>query len=387
MKINPSERVQARKNHFAAQQQEKIRHLHAQGHKVINLGRGNPDLATFSSIIEKLQEAIEETTNQGYPPYGGKNSLKRAIISFYKKEYDVHLEEDEVTIFSGSLSSLTALPMVLVNPGETVLTPNPSFFGYDAGIKMAAGINYSIDLLEENNFLPDYSSIPDDILENSKLLFLNYPNNPTGAGASKEFFDETVAFAKKHKIVVAHDFAYSDIVFEGKAPSFLQSRGSKDVGVEIYTLSKTFNMAGWRVAFAVGNKEIIALLKDYIRASVGGTFGAVQDAAEFGLLHSQQERLHLRNIYRERKELAISLLKASGIPVIDSKGTFFLWIKLPANTDDVTFVDKLLERKHVAMIPGSVFGSAGSGYIRLSLVSDLEHLKEGIKRLISYLSE
>ncbi|MGT2907077.1 aminotransferase class I/II-fold pyridoxal phosphate-dependent enzyme [Streptococcus dentiloxodontae] len=388
MEILASNRVKSRQKHFTSQQQEQIKILNAHGKTVINLGRGNPDQATFPAILETFKQAADQVSNQGYPPYGGKESLKQAIIQFYQDEYHVSLEKDEVTVFSGSLSALTALPMVLVNPKEIVLTPNPAFFGYDAGIKMAEGIAYPLPLLAENHFLPQYDDIPKEILEKAKLLFLNYPNNPTGAGATKEFFDETVTFARENNIVVAHDFAYSDISFKGKSPSFLQSSGAKEVGIEIYTLSKTFNMAGFRLAFAVGNKEVISLLKGYIRASVGGSFGASQDAAVYGLLHSQKERDNLRRIYKERKALAYDLLTNAGLEVVDAAGTFFLWVKLPqAIKNEAAFVNDLLQEKQVAVIPGSTFGSSGKGYIRLSLVSDKTEIREGIKKIIAFIRD
>ena len=388
MKIEGAERVQVKSKHFTSYQQEQIRKLKQQGKNVINLGRGNPDQETFPKIINRLKSAIDEVANQGYPPYGGKVTLKEAIIKFYDDEYGVKLTEDEVTIFSGSLAALTALPMSLVNPNDIVLTPDPAFFGYDSGIKMASASSYPLPLTKENNYLPEYDLIPNDVLEKAKLLFLNYPNNPTGAGATSDFFKRTVEFARKNNIVVAHDFAYSDISFKSKSPSFLQTDGAKEVGIEIYTLSKTFNMAGWRIAFAIGNKQIINLLKGYIKASVGGTFGAVQDAAIYALLNSQSERKELRNLYKYRRDLAYSLLKAAGFDVVDSEGTFFLWFKLHKRfSDDVSFVDSLLFEKQVALIPGSTFGKNGEGYLRLSLVSDLGYIEEGIRRLINFVNE
>ena len=387
MEIIASYRVSQRQNHFTSHQQGEIKKLNKEGKRVINLGRGNPDQPTFQPIVEEFLKASVKVENQGYPPYGGKESLKEAIISFYKSEYDVELSNDEVTIFSGLLVALTALPMVLANPEDIVLTPNPAFFGYDAGIKMAGAVNYPLPLTIENNFLPQYSSIPKEILEKSKLLFLNYPNNPTGAGANDEFFKETVAFAKENNLVVSHDFAYSDISFSGKSPSFLQAPGAKEVGIEIYTLSKTFNMAGFGIAFAVGNKEVISLLKGYIRASVGGTFGSVQDAVTYALLYSEKERGQLRKLYKERRDLVLSLLEEHNIDVIKSEGTFFIWIKLPKTIDDITFVEEFLAKEQVALIPGSTFGEFGKGYIRLSLVSDLKTIQLGIEKLIAFLEK
>lgn len=388
MEIKPANRLLNRKKHFAAEQQEKIKKIETQGKRVINLGRGNPDQPTFPKIISTLKTATQDPLNQGYPPYGGKKGLLKAVMTFYKKEYHVDVSEEEVAIFSGSLAALTALPMSLVNPGDYVLTPNPAFFGYDTGVRMAGGIPYDLPLTKRHHFLPQYSQVPQEVLTKSKMLFLNYPNNPTGAGATEAFFEETVSFARKHQIVVVHDFAYSDISFSEKAPSFLQASGSKEVGIELYTLSKTFNMAGCRIAFAVGNKDIIALLKAYVRSSIGGAFGAVQDAAIYGLLNSKKERQELRDLYQIRRNAVYIALTNAGLDVIDSKGSFFLWVKLPnCFYDDVAFTDELLTEKQLAVIPGSVFGNEGKAYIRLSLVSDLPILLEGIERLIAFIEE
>ena len=382
MVIRASERMSKKEGHFLAQQQEDIKKLQLEGFDVINLGRGNPDQATFPAIVDKFKEYTDNPLNHGYPPYGGKDNLKESIIQFYKDNYDVSLEKDEVTIFSGSAAALTALPMVLVNPGENVLTPDPAFFGYATGVRMAEGNNILMPLSAETNYLPDLTTFSKPTLENTKRMFLNYPHNPTGAGATTEFFDDVVTFAKANDIVVAHDFAYGDISFDKETPSFLQSSGSKDIGVEIYTLSKTFNMAGWRIAFAVGNKEVISLISDYIRSSVGGTFGAIQDAVAYGLTHSNQERKALRDLYGERKNAVIEALNQSDFEVLDSAGSFFLWLKLPDfYNDDIDFANHLLQEEKLALVAGSTFGSAGKGYIRISLVSNLEELLEGVSRL------
>ncbi|MGT2929798.1 aminotransferase class I/II-fold pyridoxal phosphate-dependent enzyme [Streptococcus dentasini] len=382
IKISASQRMASKQAHYTSQQQEIIRKLKGDGKKVINLGRGNPDQATFPEIVKYMQKAVQKPENQGYPPYGGKLSLKEAIIDYYKREYHVSLTSDEVTVFSGSLASLTALPMALMDPQDFALTPDPAFFAYDTGIKMAGADVYPLPLLEDNKFLPKYGDIPEDVLKRSKLMFLNYPNNPTGAGAPLSFFEETVAFAKQHNILVAHDFAYGDINFTEPAPSFLQAKGAKEIGVEVASLSKTFNMAGWRIGYAVGNKTIIALLADYIKNSVGGTFGAVQDAAEYALNHTQNQRASLRALYRKRQRLAVDFLKQHQLPVYESDGTFFLWLKLPQGVDDQEFVRELLEQEYVALIPGSVFGPSGRGYVRISLVTDSQTILEGLERVL-----
>lgn len=387
MDIKSSKRVSLRKRHFASEQQECIRQLEAEGKSVINLGRGNHDQGTFKPIIDVFKEAVDLKDNQGYPPYGGKESLKQAIIDFYAQEYGVFLKREEVTIFSGSLSSLTALPMVLADEGDVVLSPDPSFFAYHTGITMAGARNVTMPLTAANDYFPNYEQLSPEDLRQARLMFLNYPHNPTGKGATIDFFEETVAFAKEHGIVVAHDFAYADINFHGKSPSFLQAEGAKEVGIEIFSLSKIFNMAGWRIAFAVGNKDVISLLNGYIRASVGGTFGAVQDAVTYALGNTTKERDSLRQLYATRQRVVVDYLKNHSIDVLDSDGTFFLWIRLPEGVDDVTFVGDLLREKYVALIPGSTFGQEGRGFVRLSLVSEVSVLLEGAKRLADFLTE
>ena len=387
MEIKPAVRMQKKAAHFLSEQQEAIRELTAAGKPVINLGRGNPDQPTFQPIRESLKVAVDRPGNGGYPPYGGKRALKQEIIKFYQSEYGVALEEDEVTIFSGSLAALTALPMTLVNTGDGVLVPNPGFFGYQTGVRMAGGEVIDLPLLAVNDYLPDYRKLDEADLAKAKLMFLNYPHNPTGAGATPAFFNETVKFAKAHDLVVVHDFAYADISFGKRAPSFLQTPGAKEVGVEIYTMSKLFNMAGWRLAFAVGNRQVIKLLADYVQSSVGGTFGAVQDSVIENLNHQEKARDALRELYAKRRQAVLDVLRAGGVEVLPSAGTFFLWLKLPVGVDDQAFARLLLADEQVALVPGSVFGTAGAGALRLSLVADEETLVAGAKRLVNYLNK
>lgn len=385
--IEPAQRVQGKVDNYLSLQQEKIKSLLKQGHDIIRVGRGSPDLETFPAIVTALKDAIDDPKNHGYPPYGGKSTLKDAITDFYSREYGVKLDQDEVTIFSGSNAVLTAIPMVLLNPGDIALVPDPAFFGYENGVRMAGGQAYYLPITEDNHFLPDYEKIPDDIKRRAKLLFLNYPNNPTDATATFEFYEATVRFAQENNIVVVQDFAYADISFTQKAVSFLEVPGAKEVGIEIYTFSKTFNMAGWRVAFASGNRLLIDLIRGYIRASVGGTFGAVQDAAQYGLEHSVKERQQLQLIYLNRFRVFRDTIESKNLSVNQSGGTFFVWLKLPEGVDDVHFADQLLEKKDVAAVPGSTFGKNGRGYLRVSLLVEKEVLIEVAKRIKELLSE
>ena len=253
MKIEGAERVQVRSKHFTSYQQEQIRKLKQQGKNVINLGRGNPDQETFPKIINRLKSAIDEVANQGYPPYGGKVTLKKAIIKFYDDEYGVKLTEDEVTIFSGSLAALTALPMSLVNPNDIVLTPNPAFFGYDSGIKMASASSYPLPLTKENNYLPEYDLIPNDVLEKAKLLFLNYPNNPTGAIYTHEnlqaLADILRAKSKQygHPIYLISDEPYRDLLYVDEELPYVPSVYENTI--VCYSWSKSLALPGERVGY------------------------------------------------------------------------------------------------------------------------------------------
>ncbi len=259
-----------------------------QGYDVINLGQGNPDQPTPEHIVAKLQEAAANPENHKYSPFQGHRYLKQAAADFYFREYGVTIDPDkEVAILFGGKAGLVEIPQCLLNPGDTILVPDPGYPDYLSGVALAQADMVTMALKEENNFLPDYNEIHKEILLQAKLMFLNYPNNPTGATATKEFFEKTVGLARENDICVVHDFAYGAIGFDGEKPlSFLQIDGAKEVGIEIYTLSKTYNMAGWRVAFAVGNKsviEAIELLQDHLYVSL---FGAIQEAAAEALTGS-----------------------------------------------------------------------------------------------------
>ncbi|MCQ2009583.1 aminotransferase class I/II-fold pyridoxal phosphate-dependent enzyme [Sporolactobacillus sp. STSJ-5] len=378
-----SERLQALKPKFFAQQAKKIKALKEKGLDVINLGRGNPDQPTFPEIVSILHQASKETANQGYPPYGGKQKLKQAIADFYKKNYQVDLDPDtEIAIFNGSIVALTAISLALLNPGDTALVPDPAFGGYEIGVTMAGAHAASLPLLEENDFLPDYTHVPQDVSEKAKLLFLNYPNNPTGASANAAFFEKTVDYAKQNNLAVVHDFAYGDIGFEEEAPrSFLQTPGAKDAGIEIYTFSKTFNMAGWRVAFAAGNASLIKHLNHYLVNNVGGVFGAVQDAAAFALGTQERQRAQLRALYQSRRDYLIEELTALGYQVYPAKGTFFLWVRVPQGFSATQYSENLLDNLGIAVVPGTAYGSSGESYFRVSLVVPQSRLRAAVERI------
>jgi L-glutamine---4-(methylsulfanyl)-2-oxobutanoate aminotransferase len=290
--------------------------------------------------------------------------------------------EDEVAVLFGGKAGLVELPQCLLNPGDTVLVPDPGYPDYLSGVSLADARMVRMPLKEENHFLPEYGAISEDDSKEAKLMFLNYPNNPTGAVASKSFFEETVSFANKHDICVVHDFAYGGIGFDGKKPiSFLETEGAKDAGIEIYTLSKTYNMAGWRVGFAVGNKSVIEavnILQDHLYVSL---FGAIQEAAVTALLGPQKCVEELVETYEARRETLIEGLKEIGWDVKAPAGSFFAWLKVPSGFSSVEFADFLLEKTKVVVAPGVGFGEYGEGYVRAGLLTSNERLKEAIRRI------
>ncbi|ESU32801.1 diaminopimelate aminotransferase [Bacillus sp. 17376] len=370
---------------FFASLVQKVGAYTEKGADIINLGQGNPDQPTPQHIVESLKQAADNPVNHKYSPFRGLHSLKEAAAAFYKREYGVELEpEEEIAILFGGKAGLVEIPQCLLNPGETILVPDPGYPDYISGVELAKAKMATMPLREENGFLPNYAELSAEDLDQAKLMFLNYPNNPTGAVAHQEFFDQTIELARKNEICVVHDFAYGAIGFDGKRPqSFLQSEGAKDVGIEIYTLSKTYNMAGWRVGFAAGNKSVIAainLLQDHMYVSL---FGAVQEAAAEALLGPQECVAELNDLYESRRNILIDGLNKIGWHVTAPKGSFFAWLKVPEHFTSVEFADFLLEKAHIAVAPGVGFGEHGEGFVRVGLLSSEERLQEAVSRIES----
>ena len=368
---------------FFASLVAKVNAIQAQGYDVINLGQGNPDQPTPEHIVKSLQMAAEKPINHKYSPFQGFQYLKEAACSYYKREFGVELDpNEEVAILFGGKAGLVELPQCLLNPGDTVLVPDPGYPDYLSGVALAQVKSAYMPLLEENDFLPNYDSLDIEVVREAKMMFLNYPNNPTGASATNEFFEHTVSFAKEHSICVVHDFAYGAIGFDGKKPiSFLQTEGAKDIGIEVYTLSKTYNMAGWRVGFAVGNKSVIQaieLLQDHLYVSL---FPAIQEAAATALLDSQDCVRDLVETYESRRNVFINGLRSIGWDVTAPKASFFAWLKVPEGFTSETFADYLLNEAHVAVAAGNGFGKYGEGYVRVGLLTSEERLAEAVRRI------
>ncbi|MFD1851724.1 pyridoxal phosphate-dependent aminotransferase [Oceanobacillus bengalensis] len=355
----------------------------SEGRDVINLGQGNPDQPTPPHIVKTLQQAAEDPITHKYSPFRGTVAFKRAAADFYMREYDVEIDpHSEVAILFGTKIGLVELPLALMNEGDLMLLPDPGYPDYLSGVALANVTYETLPLRKENHFLPDYQLLTQEQKKKAKLLYLNYPNNPTGATASKEFFRQTVDLAKDSSIGIVHDFAYGAIGFEGVKPvSFLQADGAKEVGVELYTLSKTYNMAGWRVGFAVGNAEMIEainLLQDHLFVSL---FPAVQQAAIEALTKDQSNVTALVDLYERRRNTLMKECKRIGWNVEAPKGSFFAWLPVPNGFTSGEFADFLLEKADVAVAAGNGFGEFGEGYIRVGLLVDEERLIEAAQRI------
>lgn len=355
----------------------------AQGHDVINLGQGNPDRPTPPHIVRALQQAAENPQYHRYPPFNGYLFLKQAVAERYAADYGVTLDpETEVAILFGGKTGLVEIAQCLLNPGDVCLVPDPGYPDYWSGVALSGARMAFMPLTADNRFLPDYAALSPEDVNRAKLMFVNYPNNPTGSAAPASFYADTVAFAARHGIAVASDFAYGAIGFDGKRPvSFLETPGAKEVGVEFYTLSKTYNMAGWRVGFALGNREIVRLInliQDHYYCSL---FGGIQEAAAAALTGPQDCVRELVDVYENRRNAFYAAIRGIGWEAEPSEGSFFTWLPIPKACKSAEFADLLLTEANVVVAPGIGFGGHGEGYVRLGLLADEARLKEAAARI------
>ncbi|MGX7040601.1 aminotransferase class I/II-fold pyridoxal phosphate-dependent enzyme [Leuconostoc lactis] len=358
----------------------------AAGADVINLGQGNPDLPTPDYIVQAMQQATAVAADHQYSAFRGEMRFKTAIAQFYFDTYGVVLDPaTEVAVLAGSKIGLVELPLALMNPGETLLLPNPGYPDYWSGAALGRVAVEQVELKRENDFLIDYDDIPTDVAQRAKFLYMNYPNNPTGAVATADFYEQTVAFAKQNQVGIISDFAYGAIGFDGHQPrSFMQTPGAKTVGIETYTFSKTFNMAGWRVGFAVGNADMIDainVLQDHLFVSL---FPAVQDAAIAALAHYHDQNSAVANlvqVYQQRRDAFIQAVRTYNWEPYVPKGAFYVLMPVPAGYTSASFADLLLEEANVAVADASGFGDAGAGYVRVSLTTDTVRLVEAARRI------
>ena len=381
--ISPAERLQKLPPYLFASIDDMKRDAMNAGKDVINLGVGDPDIPTPEHIIEVLKHTAEDPSNHQYPSYTGMIVFRESMAGYYRRTRGLDLDPaTEVLALIGSKEGVGHLPLAFVNPGDVVLVPNPGYPVYDAGTVLAGGVPHHMPLLEENHFLPDLTRISDEIASRAKLMFINYPNNPTAAVCDEDFFADVVAFAREYDIIVVHDAAYADVTFDGyRAPSFLETIGAKEVGIELYSLSKTYNMTGWRIAAALGNADIISGLGKVKTNLDSGVFQPIQYAAIAALDSSQDCVVENNRVYGERSALLVEGLRKIGWQVEKPKASFYIWIKTPGGINSTEMTARLIKEAAVVTTPGVGFGTYGEGYIRMTVTTSKERLIEAVDRL------
>jgi LL-diaminopimelate aminotransferase len=355
----------------------------AKGVDIIDFSIGDPDIPTPSNIIDRMKYAIEDRKNHRYPSYEGMIEFRMAASKWYKRRFNVDLDpKEEVLSLIGSKEGIAHISLAFVSPGDIALVPDPAYPVYSIGAKFAGGEPFFLPLLKENKFLPDLKKIPEPIARKAKLIFLNYPNNPTASVANREFFEELIEFAVKYNIIVCHDAPYTEIYYDGATPiSFLEIKGAKDVGIEFHSLSKTYNMAGWRVGFAVGNADVLKGLGGIKTNVDSGLFQAIQEAGIEALEGDQSSVDKMRKIYQQRRDVLMDGLMEIGLRPEIPKASFYIWAPVPNGHTSASFSTHLLNRAGIVTTPGNGFGDYGEGYIRMALTVSKDRIIEGIERL------
>lgn len=385
MKFETSHLLKKLPKQFFADLVAKVNAKIAQGADVINLGQGNPDRPTYDFIVKALQDSAAKPASHKYSLFRGTPSFKEAAADFYKANYQVDLDsQTEICVLGGSKIGLVELPWALMNPGELLLLPDPGYPDYLSAVALGQVDCETYPLLAENDFLPDLTAIPEETARRAKFIYINYPNNPTGAVATPAFYESLVDWAKKYEVGVVSDFAYGALGYQGyKNPSFLSTPGAKDVGIELYTFSKTFNMAGWRLAFAAGNTDMIEalnLIQDHLFVSI---FPAIQDAGVAALSdpRAKEAIAALNQRYDQRREAFVQAAAQIGWQAFPSKGSFYAWMPVPEGFNSQSFADLLLEEAHVAVAPGIGFGQEGDSYVRIGLLVEPDRLVQAVERI------
>jgi LL-diaminopimelate aminotransferase len=366
-----------------AQLERKIADKRAAGVDVVSLGIGDPDTPTPDLVIRALQEHAARPDTHQYPSNRGRQSFRDAIASFYRDRFGVELDPaTEIVPALGAKEAIANVNLAFTDPGDVVLASDPGYPVYTNGPIIAGAEPVPVPLVPELGFQPDLDAIPNDLAKRARLMFINYPNNPTGAVIEDDFFTRVVAFARAHDIVVVHDNAYSEITFDGyRAPSFLETPGAKDVGVEVFSLSKTYNMTGWRSGAVVGNPDLCNAYWQLKTNIDSGMFEAVQEASVAALLSDQSSVAEMCAIYRRRRDVLVDALRALGLEVNAPKGTIYLWTRVPDGHTSESFAEMLLEDAGVVISPGAAYGPSGEGFVRMSLTVSDERLNEAAERI------
>ncbi len=381
--ISPAERLKALPPYVFARLDELKASARAQGIDLIDLGMGNPDGSAPREVIDAAIAAMEIPSNHGYPPFEGTASFRKTITDWYNRRYQVELDPDgEALPLLGSKEGLTHLALAYINPGDVVLVPNPAYPPHFRGPAIAGADLHPMLLTAENDWLIDLGKIPEDVARRAKILYFNYPSNPTAAVAPRDFYVDMVKFAKKYEILLVHDLCYAELAFDGYQPvSLLEIPGGKDIGVEFHTMSKTYNMAGWRVGFVVGNRDIIQGLRTLKTNLDYGIFSVLQTAAETALNLPDSHLKMVQKRYCDRRDFLITGLEELGWSIPKTKATMYLWVPCPVGTSSTDFALKLLQETGIVVTPGNAFGSGGEGYMRISLIADRDRLEEALSRM------
>ncbi len=381
--IQPSDRLEQLPPYLFKEIDRLKVEVQSKGVDIIDLGVGDPDLPTPAHILNRMNQATLDPKNHRYPSYSGMNEFLKVVASWYQRRFGVTLDpEKEVVTLIGSKEGIAHFPLAFLNPGDLSLITSPGYPVYHIGTLFAGGQSYFLPLLKENRFLPDLSKIPKEVAGRAKILFLNYPNNPTAAVADRAFFEQVVRFAQENQVIVAHDAAYSEIAYDGYRPlSFMEIPGAKEVGIEFHSLSKTYNMTGWRIGFAVGHTRLIAGLSQIKSNIDSGAAQAIQWAGIEALEGPQDCLTELNAVYQKRRDLMVAGLKKIGLGVEVPKASFYLWIECPKGYTSTQTTLHLLEQTGLVTTPGNGFGDPGEGYFRISLTVPEERLKEAVVRL------
>lgn len=381
--IKKAKRIQDLPPYLFAEIDRRKREALAHGVDLIDLGVGDPDIPTPSKVVEKLMEGASKPVNHRYPNSAGLAEFRQAVAGWYQHRFGVKLDPvKEVVSLIGSKEGIANMAVAFVDPGDLVLVASPCYPVYHIGTSFCGGRNYFLSLTKKNHFLPDLDAIPAEVARQAKMLWINYPNNPTAAVAEKDFFTRVVEFAHRHNIIVCHDAAYTEMGFDGYRPmSFLQVEGAREVGIEFHSLSKTFNMTGWRVGMAVGNQELVAGLAQVKSNVDSGIFQAVQEAAIAALRLGDEIIEPSRKIYQERRDILVSGLDRAGFECEKPRATFYVWVSVPQGLTSAQFTAKLLDEAGVVTTPGNGFGEAGEGYVRFTVCVSKERLKEVTDRI------
>lgn len=381
--VRPASRVASIPPYLFARIDKKKAEARKKGIDLIDFGVGDPDIPTPQNIIERMKEAVADPKNHRYPSYEGMLEYRKAVAQWYEQRFGVHLDpQTEVVALIGSKEGIAHIPWAYIEDGDIALIPSPGYPVYKITTVLAGGSPYIMPLREENGFLPAFDAIPTSVLDKAKLMFVNYPNNPTGAHADDDFYERTLSLAGKHDILVCHDAAYSEIAYDGYRPrSILEFDKNKVYSVEFHSLSKTYCMTGWRIGFAVGNKDAIANLGKLKTNIDSGVFQAIQYAAIEALTGDQGSVERIRQVFQKRRDIVVDGLASVGINVPKPRATFYIWAKVPKGYTSADFCEKLIEEQGIVVTPGSGFGDEGEGYFRISITIGEDRIAEAIQRL------